>query len=203
MPLLRLSDGRVYTTAEDINAIVKPMEVGSFALDNALRQKVDAMAQPLSADDAKSIVSLLDPDARRKVAAEGYISWRLGNIVPGGDGSYDFHQHFENGEAGGGKKSSQEIRDYLTPHHVLVNDIHFVFTGAIIKGVQLENGLQGVCYVQQGEWIRLGPTILNWPVFPSGKATTGLSFYDQVAGPGQSWKMDLHPEVEVFPTMLY
>jgi hypothetical protein len=203
MALLRVTDGRVLTAIDDINAVVKPMEIGRFPFDDALRQRVNALPQPLSAQDAKSIVTLLDPSVRNKLKAEGYVSWRLGNVLAEDGGSYAFHQHFETGESGAGKKSAQEMKEYLTPHYVLVNDIHFVFTGAIIKGVQLDSGLQAVCYVEAGEWIRLGPTILNWPIFPSGEAITGLSFFDQPAVPGKPWKMDLRPDVKVQPTMLF
>ncbi|EJN05856.1 hypothetical protein [Phyllobacterium sp. YR531] len=203
MALLRVSDGRVFTAIEDINAIVKPMEIGRFPFDDALRARVDALPQPLSPENAKLIVGSLDSSVRERLDSEGYVSWRVGNVLSKGEEGFAFHQHFEGGETGGGQKSPEQIKDYLTPHHVLVNDIHFVFTGAIIKGVQLENGLQAVCYVEAGEWIRLGPTILNWPIFPSGKAITGLSFFDQKAGPDQTWKMDLHPEVKVDPTMLF
>lgn len=203
MAVLRLSDGRVYTAIDDINAIVKPTEIGRFPFDDALRERVDAFAQPLSDEDARSIITLLPAAVREKLKDQGFISWRLGNVAAQEDGSYAFRQQFESGESGGSQKSAQEMKDYLTPHYVLVNDIHFVFTGSIIKGLQLEDGLQGVVYVEAGEWVRLGPTILNWPIFPSGQAVTGLSFFDQVASPTQPWKMDLHPEVQVDPTMLF
>ena len=203
MALLRVSDGRVFTAIDDINAIVKPMEIGRFPFDEALRERVNALSQPLSPEDARMIVNFLDPSVRKKLKSEGYISWRLGNILAEDNGNYALHQHFESGEAGAGKKSAQEMKEYLTPHYVLVNDIHFVFTGAIIKGVHLENGLQAVCYVAAGESISLAPSILNWPVFPSGQAITGLSFFDQTASPGRPWKMELHPEVQVQPTMLF
>ncbi|MGE4340381.1 MAG: hypothetical protein AB7E55_31200 [Pigmentiphaga sp.] len=203
MAILRVSDGRVLASIEEINEIVKPMEIGRFPFDEQLRSRVEAMPQPLSAENAKIIVESLDASTRSRLKAEGYVSWRMGNVIAEEGGSYAFHQHFEGGGSGGAKKTADEMAAYLIPHYVLVRDIHFVFTGVIIKGVQLENDLQAICYVEPGEWIRLGPEVLNWPVFPVGKAVTGLSFYDQPAGPGQSWKMDLHTEIEVKPTMLF
>src|SRR5690554_5742286 len=113
MAILRVSDGRVMTAIEDINSVVKPMEIGRFPFSEELRSQVEAMPQPLSAEDANLIVNSLDNETRERLKSEGYVSWRMGNVIAEDNGTYAFHQHFEGGETKNAKKSAQEMADYL------------------------------------------------------------------------------------------
>src|SRR5580658_1477933 len=206
MALLRLSNARVYTTIDEINELVSPLQVGTFNLPEAARGAVARFKHPLSKEDAMTVLRLLDPKVVDMVTREGFTFRRVGNVVPSPkqDGSFAFVTRDENspGEAAPIARSPKEIADYLIPHHVLVNDWHFVFSGGIIKGVHLKDGLQGVVYCQAGDWIRLNPTILNWPIFPYGEATVAVSYFDRPFA-GGPFKMDLHKEVEVQPGMTF
>jgi|SRR5665213_490682 len=206
MALLRLSNGRVYNTHEEINALVAPLRIGRFNLPDSSREIVSRFKQPLSQEDAMTVLRLLDPKVVDMVTKEGFTFRRVGNVVPlpKQDGSFAFVTRDENsaGDAPPIARSPKEIADYLVPHYVQVNDWHFVFTGAIIKGLRLKEGLQGMVYCQAGDWIRLNPTILNWPIFPYGEATVAVSYFDR-AFAGGPFQMDLHKEVQVKPEMTY
>jgi hypothetical protein len=204
MPILRLSNGRVYTTADTINPAVAPLQVGTFDYPPAVRAKVAKFSHPLSKSDAMFILNSLDPKAIDMVVGAGFTYRRVGNVVPSAneDGSFSFLQWSEKSPADAKPlaRTSKEISDYLIPHHVQVNDWHFVFSGAIIKGVRIRDDLQGVVYCQAGEWIRLGPTLLNWPIFPYGEPTCAVSYFDRTFEDGP-FKMDLKPDVRVLPGM--
>jgi len=153
-----------------------------------------------------TVLRLLDRKVVDMVAKEGFTYRRVGNVVPSPkqDGSFAFVTRDEHspGDAPPIARSPKEIADYLIPHHVQVNDWHFVFSGGIIKGLQLKGDLQGVVYCGAGEWIRLNPSILNWPIFPYGQATVAVSCFDRPFA-GGPFKMDLHREVPVKPGMTY
>src|SRR5262249_48711468 len=93
---------------------------------------------------------------------------------------------------------AQYLLGHRQPHVQPVNDWHFVMSGSIIKGLQLEDGLQGVLYVQAGEWICLTPKAVNWVITSSGQPTLGISYFPQPVG---SFSQVDHPEVTVLPTM--
>lgn len=206
MALLRLSSGRVYTTVASINPIISPMQIGTFDYPKAVRDRVTQVKHPLSKDDAMFILKSLDPKAVEMVTKEGFKFRRVGNVVPSpnDDGSFAFVQRDEKsaGDNPPAARSPKEIADYLIPHRVQVNDWHFVFTGAIVKGLCIGDALQGVVYCQPGEWIRLSPALLNWPIFPYGEATAAVSYFDRSYEDGP-FKMDLKPEVKVLAGMTY
>jgi hypothetical protein len=206
MALLRLSNSRVHTSLSEINELVAPLQIGAFDLPASTRETVSRFKHPISKEDAMTVLRLLDPKVPAMVAKEGFTHRRVGNVVPstGQDGSFAFVTRDENsaGDAAPIARSPKEIADYLIPHHVLVNDWHFVFSGGIIKGVQLKGDLQGVVYCQAGDWIRLNPSILNWPIFPYGEPTVAVSYFDRSFS-GGPFKMDLHKEVPVKAGMTY
>jgi len=206
MALLRLSTGRVYTTVEAINRIVEPLQIGTFEYPRSVREEVARFRHPLSKPDAMFILKSLDPKAIEMVTRAGFTYRRVGNVVPSPeeDGSFSFVQRDESspGDAPPLARTPKEVSDYLVPHHVQVNDWHFVFTGAIIKGLRISDDLQGVVYCQAGEWIRLNPSLLNWPIFPYGEPTAAVSYFDRPFA-GGPFKMDLKPEVKVLPGMTY
>ncbi len=206
MALLRLSNARVYTTIDEINEIVAPLRIGTFDLPETASNRIAGFSQPLSKPDAMTVLKLLDSKVVDMTAKEGFTYRRVGNVVPSPkqDGSFAFVTRDENspGDAPPIARSPKEIADYLIPHYVQVNDWHFVFSGGIIKGLQLKGDLQGVVYCGAGEWIRLNPTILNWPIFPYGQATVAVSYFDRPFS-GGPFKMELHREVQVKPGMTY
>lgn len=206
MPLLRLSNGRVYTTANDINRLAAPLQVGAFDYPQAVRSKVREFKHPLAKQDALFILDSLDPAAAAMVDRAGFKYRRVGNVVPSPDedGSFAFVQRDASSPADAPPRarSPKEISEYLVPHHVQVNDWHFVFSGAIIKGVYINSDLQGVVYCLAGEWIRLSPTLLNWPIFPYGEPTAAISYFDRPFD-GGPFEMNLKPDVKVLPAMTY
>jgi hypothetical protein len=78
-----------------------------------------------------------------------------------------------------------------------------VFGGAIVKGMQLGDDRQAVVYVTPGEWIRLFPSVLNWPIFPFGKPAIAVSHYDRQLNEMGWFDMDVLPEHEVLDTMRF
>jgi hypothetical protein len=206
MALLRLSNERIYTKISDVNELVAPLRIGTFDLPASVRATVAGFKLPISKDDAMTVLSLLDPKVVERVTKEGFKFRRVGNVVPSASQPGHFavmaRDEASPGNVPPTARTPKEIADYLIPHYVQVNDWHFVFAGAIVKGVQLGEGLQGVVYVQPGEWIRLNPTILNWPIFPHGEASVVVSYFDRSFA-GGPFKMDLHKEVEVKPGMSY
>jgi hypothetical protein len=206
MALLRLSSGRVYTTVDTINPIIASMQVGTFDYPQSVAERVAKFKHPLSKGDAMFILESLDKKAIDMLNKAGFTYRRVGNVVPSPteDGSFGFITWSEKSAADSqpAARSPKEISDYLIPHHVQVNDWHFVFTGAIIKGLRIRDDLQGVVYVQAGEWIRLNPSLLNWPIFPYGEATAAVSCFDR-SFDGGPFQMDLKPEVKVMPGMTF
>ena len=205
MAFLRLSDGRIYTTFEDINRFVAPLEVGSFDLAPDVRKKVAGFAQPMSQADALYVLDNFPKEAFDWSEKEGYVHRRVGAVIPSPkeDGTFLMALRDRNTpeQVEPYVLSALVIADYLTPHHVLVNDVHFVYSGAIVKGVWLSEELQGVVYCPAGEWIRLGPKILNWPIFPWGEATVAVSCFDLPCE--APFELDLKPDVAIKPTMMF
>lgn len=206
MPLLRLSNGRVYTAIKDINRLVAPLRVGRFKMYEQVVARLATLPMPLSQDDAMLLLESLDPSDVAMVEEQGFKYRRVGNVVPPAvdGGGFAFVTRYEGGDPNtpAAEMTQKAIADYLVPHHVQANDWHFVFSGAIVKGVQLDGDLQGVVYAQAGDWIRLGPRVLNWPIFPFGEATAAVSFFDRDPAAGE-FAMDLRPAVKVRPEMLY
>jgi hypothetical protein len=205
MALLRLTSGRVYTAPEDINRIVSPMQVGEFAIAPEVRTRIRAFKHPLSQEDAMYVLKNLDPKVIAMAEKDGFRYRRVGNVVPSAadDGNFTYMQRFEDRSIQSAPQpmSAEAVRDYLIPHYVKVNDWHCIFSGAIIKGVQLRDGQQGVVYCEAGDWIRLSPKVLNWPIFPYGEATAAVSMFDQPCE--GNFDMELHSEVKIQSEMRY
>ena len=208
MAIARLSTGEVYTNYSDINALVKPLQIGRFSFPAEVEQKVNTLTKPLTREGADYILSAIDPAAEDMMKDAGFdFTTRLvGCYVPpttrGGACSFTSLKD-DGSEAMVDNMTEDELTAYLTPHNVHVNDWHFTFSGAINKGVQLEGDLQAVVYVTAGEWMRLAPSILNWPIFPFGTAVIGLSYFDRDLNAEGYFDMDLHPDHAVVETMKF
>lgn len=203
MALLRLSNGRIYTTFEDINRLVAPLSVGAFKVSDEVLRKASGFSHPLSKGNATYLLNNLAAEDRAMVEGLGFTHRRVGEVIPKGDGTFLMALTYESQDeqAPPAVLSAKEIAEYLTPHYVHANDWHFVFSGAIVKGVQLEDGMQGVVYCPAGNWIRLAPTVLNWPIFPWGEATAAISCFDRPCE--EPFHMELHPEVAILPEMRF
>ncbi len=202
MALLRLSDGNVYTTHEDIGPHIGSVRIGTFDYPQTVREKVAKLAVPLTEDGANYILDNLDAVAVKNVTNAGLIYRTIGCVIPprtsGGEFVFAFGVTAK--DTSPQQKTPAEMKAYLTPHAVQVTDWHFCMSGAFVKGLQLEGSLQGLLYVQPGEWIRLNANVKNWPVFPSGQPTIGVSFFDKK--PGSFGQID-YPEFKVRPEMTY
>lgn len=200
MALLRFSDGRVYCAAKDINPVIAPMTLGTFPVGEKTLERLAATKMPPSRDAATFFVEAIGPAQRQWLESEGFISWRVGSAFETGDSAFGAYHHFQNGDSGG-RNFTGEQRPI--PHTMEVDDIHFVFSGAVVKGFELENGLQGVIYVQAGEWLRVGPEVLCWPVLVSGQPTIAVSFYSKVATAQGGWKRNDQPSHKIDPAMRF
>ncbi len=206
MAIARLSTGEIYTTYEEINKIVKPMQVGGFNLAEEVSASVSELPMPVQQEGAEYLLKALDQEAVAMTEREGFVYRRVGCYVPPEEtgGICYFSTRHESDPGLEEEMSESDLKAYLTPHHVLASDLHFVFSGLITKGLLLEDGRQAVVYAQAGDWIRLNQTILNWPIFPSDGPVVAISYFDRSPNPETNdYDMDLHPEVEVLPTMLF
>lgn len=208
MAILRLSTGKVYAEYVDINELVKPLQVGRFLLPDDVREKVAQLEMPLTRQGADYLFQSLDTDAEKLMERHEFKFRyrRVGCYMPpekrGGDCSFAI------AEDGGGdvfveEMTEGQLSEYLTPHNVLAHDWHFTFSGTIVKGVQLKSGLQAVVYVTAGEWIRLAPTVLNWPIFAFGRPVIGLSYFDREPENHGDFDMKLYPGHQIAASMQF
>ena len=208
MAIARLSTGEVFAHYSDINEITKPLQVGKFSLPASARQKIAGLQKPLTSQGAECILDVLDPNADSIMQREGFEFQyrRVGCYVPpetrGGQCSFTT---LEEGSVDVNVEtmSEDELAAYLMPHNVHAHDWHFTFSGTIIKGIQLDDDLQAVVYVTPGEWIRLSPAVLNWPIFAFGTPVIGLSYFDRMPGADGEFDMSLHPDHSVIDSMKF
>lgn len=202
MALLRLSNGRVYTTRDDIAGRIGSTRIGSFTYPDAFRNEVAKLPLPLTEEGVNYIIGQLDPKAVKLPNDEGLTFRTIGCVIPPDKEGEEFVFAFGHTakDTSPEKKTPKELKAYLTPHAVQVTDWHFCMSGAFVKGLQLDGDLQGVLYVQPGEWIRLNANVKNWPVFPYGQATIGVSFFDKQ--PGTFGQIE-YPELKIKSEMLY
>ena len=210
MAILRLSNGEVITGYSEINELIVPagMEIGRFTYPDPLEAKVKSMEKPLNQDGAELIFSELSANVE-SVAKDLDFSYnyrRAGIFVPakkkGGTSVFsmagDDHVQVVSAEM-----TLADLANYMAPHILRANNLHFSFQGAFIKGMQLGSGLQAMIYVPAGEWQRLDPNILSWVVFPSGEPVIGLSFFDQKPNASGAHETDVFPDIEILETVKF
>lgn len=208
MAIARLSTGEVFTHYSDINELVKPLQVGRFSFPLEVEQKINALTKPLTKEGVDYILDAVHSDAESVLEDAGFEfkSRRVGCYVPpetrGGECSFTRTREGQ-AEVDTVTMTENDLTGYLTPHNVHVNDWHFTCSGAIVKGIQLEADLQAVVYVSPGEWIRLAPSVLNWPIFAFGTPVIGLSYYDRAPNADGKFDMDMYPDHPVLETMKF
>ena len=208
MAIARLSTGEVFTHYSDINELVKPLQVGRFSFPLEVEQKINALTKPLTKEGVDYILDAVHSDAESVLEDAGFEfkSRRVGCYVPpetrGGECSFTRTREGQT-EVDTVTMTEDDLTGYLTPHNVHVNDWHFTCSGAIVKGIQLEADLQAVVYVSPGEWIRLAPSVLNWPIFAFGTPVIGLSYYDRAPNADGKFDMDMYPDHPVLETMKF
>lgn len=199
MALLRLSTGKLYTTHEEISPRIGTVRIGKFNYPDEFRREVEKLATPLTEEGAEFVTSRLDPAAIALPNAEGLVHRRVGSVVPQSDGGFVFAFGKTAADATPRQMSEEQMRAYLMPHIVDAVDWHFVLAGGIVKGLDLGDH-QGVLYVQAGEWICLNPKVVNWPIFPNGQSTIGVSYFNKE--PGTFGQVE-YPDVKILPEMRY
>ncbi|HZU62508.1 MAG TPA: hypothetical protein VFF98_02405 [Novosphingobium sp.] len=199
MALLRLENGEIFTDIARINALIGPMEIGIFsapadfvAYANDPSTRYDrAFANRLYTDVAPALEALLDEHGF------GFQARRIGVYVPPAQPG-DAHQFIAlfngDGEAEPAPLRDEDFKAYLVPHRFPVLDFHFCFGGTMAKGLKLENGQEAVIYIFTGEWMRLRPSVLNWPIFQSGSPIVGVSYFAEKENAHGAYDMELHPE---------
>lgn len=208
MAIARLSTGEVFGSYSDINEVTAPVQVGRFSLPESTKEKIGELTMPLTQEGGDYILSMLDPNAETLMKHEGFSFdyRRVGCYVPpstrGGSCSFTMVNEGQ-AEAATAEMTEKDLVAYLTPHNVQVHDWHFTFSGAIVKGIRMEGDLQAVVYVTPGEWIRLAPSVLNWPVFAFGAPVIGVSYYDRVPNAEGGFDMDLHPDHPILESMKF
>lgn len=206
MAVLRVSNGKVYTTYNEINEILAPagMTVGGFSYPDALRLKVEQMDMSLPAEALDLMFGEVAQIVDGVLKDEGFnhACIRAGAGVPISDGTM-FSVAYE-----GQAAMSMEIKDadaegYMVPHILRVNNFHFALVNAFVKGVQLKDGLQCVIYTTAGEWMNLTPECLNWVVFAVGAPAVGLSYFDVEPDAQGQFDTEGKPDHIVLETMKF
>jgi hypothetical protein len=202
MALLRLSNGRVYVTIEDIAPRIGTVRIGAFHYPDAFRSAVEKLPMPLTDEGVEFVTANLDPEAVGLAASEGLVHRRIGCVIPpkadGGSFAFAFGVTAKDFTHRTGPE--EEVRNNLMPHVQDAVDWHFLMSGSIVKGLELGSGLQGVLYMQAGEWICLNPKAVNWVITPMGQPTIGISYFNKEVG---SFKQINYPDVAILPDMRF
>lgn len=208
MALLRLENGDFYTDHKVINEIIEPVEIGAFDLPRDVAERIADPAVKFDRAFADILFKKVYPDLKGMLDRAGFDvkERRAAVYIPPASAS-DPHQ-FITLLDGAGEVEPAPLRDedfgaYLVPHKFPVNDWHFCFAGTMAKGLQLTDGSQAVLYIFAGEWMRLRPSVLNWPVFQSGSPIVGLSCFEEEANEHGAYTMELHPEFSPHETMKF
>ncbi len=210
MAVLRLSNGEVYISHEDINRILAPvgMTVGGFEYPEALRAKVAGMDKPLTKEGIDLVFGELAASVEGVLAAEGFeYSFRRAAVyVPPevAGGSSIFSMALAGQEAAmSAEMPAAGLDAYRTPHVLKANNIHFSFANGFVKGLQLANGVQAVLYTTDGEWMRLTPTCFNWVIFPVGEPVVGLSYFDQEPDAEGQFETEVTMDHDILESMTF
>lgn len=203
MAILRLSDGRILTSFEGINRMIAPMVVGAFDGADDMLQLAQSMPQPLSQDDALAIFGAIPASQTQAVADAGLSYSRVAAAIPNADGSATFVSRTMDSpaETATPTLSEEQMRVYRVPHHVMAREWHFVFTGAVVKGVYISNELQGVVYCPAGNWMQLDSRVISWVMLPRDEATIAAGFFDTPCDTG--FEMRVREDIEVLPAMRF
>lgn len=210
MAILRLSNGEVVTGYSEINELIMPvgMEVGRFSYPDSLEAQVEAMAKPLNEDGAAFMFGELSAHVNSVVKDLdfNYSYRRAGIFVPakeqGGTSGFSMAGD-DQMQVASAEMTADDLANYMAPHILRANNLHFSFEGAFIKGMQLNEDLQAMIYVLAGEWQRLDPNILSWVVFPSGEPVVGLSFFDEKPNENGAHETDVFPDTKIIETMKF
>jgi hypothetical protein len=202
MALLRLSNGRVYVTIEDISPRIGTVRIGRFDYPDSLRRDVESLPMPLTEEGIEFVTSNLDPQAVGLAASECIVHRRIGCVIPPKKDGDPFAFAFGKTAADFTHRTGAEedVRNNLMPHVQDAVDWHFLMSGSIVKGLELGGGLQGVLYMQAGEWICLNPKAVNWVITPMGQPTIGISYFNKEVG---SFKQINYPDVAILPDMRF
>lgn len=202
MAIARISTGDVLGAIEDINAAVAPTEVGRFDLSDELARGVAALPMPLTQEGADFILERFDSTLDARMRAEGFTYRRVGCLVP--PRGKESMMGFSLKPGPEGERPADEMKAGQTPHRTHVNECHFVLSGAIMKGLQLDDGRQAVVYVTAGEWMRLHEVTLNWVVYPAGQPVNAVSYYDREPHTeDMRYDMTAEPDHRILETMTF
>ena len=210
MAILRLSNGEVYVTYQDINKIIAPagMTVGQFPYPEALEAKVAEMSKPLTKESldlvfgemASSVEGIL------KDANYSYAACRGAVYVPPETkgGNCAFSMAFAGMEEPmNAEMNESDTSDFKLPHVLRTDNWHFAFASAFVKGMQLEGDLQAMIYVTAGEWQRLDSNILTWVIFTFGEPVVGLSYFVDEPNAQGKWETDVAADHVILDTMKF
>lgn len=201
MALLRLSNGEIYTDLKTINQLIAPVEIGTFEVPADVAKAVSDPDLKFNRAFANLMHGTVVPKAKETLKQAGFDpkETRLAVYVPPKTAN-DPHQFIAllegEGEIDPAPLREEDFAAYLVPHRFPVNDWHFCFAGTMAKGLLLENGVQATLYIFGGEWMKLKPTVLNWPIFQKASPIVGLSFFEEEANEHGAYDMDLVPDFQ-------
>jgi len=207
MAILRLSSGEIFSDFEGINKILAPVEVGSFPLSEQAKKTVVEKSRTLNRESADFLLETLGDGELERMKAGGLNVKcnRVATYSPaqseGGPCSFSMI-YGDKKEAVSFSAEGDVLAGYLVPHRFLAYDWHYCFEGSFIKGLQVNNDLQACLYNTAGEWMRLDPTVMNWPVFPESYVV-GVSFFDRLPNENGGYDMEHAPQHPILETMKF
>lgn len=184
------------------------MEVGRFPYPEALEGRVREMAKPLDQEGVELMFGELSSCVEGMVREAGFsYSYRRAGayVAPkeqGGTSSFSMAGDDQPGVSSA-EMTPTDLANYMAPHILRVNNWHFSFAGAFIKGMQLEDDLQAMIYVTSGEWQRLNPDVLTWVIFPCGEPVVGLSFFDCMPDENGMFETDVQADKKILEMMKF
>ncbi|AQS83862.1 hypothetical protein A0U92_02690 [Acetobacter aceti] len=199
MALLRLENGEIFTDISKINELVTPMEIGAFNVPADFLAFANDPTTKFNRQFANRLYNDVATGVERLLARHNFTfqARRIGIYVPPvkpGDSRQFITLFDSDAEVEPTSLRDEDFKAYMTPHRFPVLDFHFCFAGTMAKGLKLQNGTEAVIYIFPGEWMRVRPTVLNWPIFQSGSPVVGLSYFAEKENEHGAYDMELHPE---------
>ena len=207
MAILRLSTGKIFTDYARLNKIIAPVEVDSFSLSEEAKNAVIEKTRTLNRESADFLLETLGDGEleRMKTGGLDVKCNRVATYSPAQTegGPCSFAMIFgDQQEAVAFSAEGDVLAAYLVPHMFLAYDWHYCFEGSMIKGLQVNDDLQACLYITAGEWMRLDPAVMNWPVFPNSNVV-GVSFFDRLPNENGGYDMEHAPEHPILESMKF
>lgn len=163
MAVLRLEDGRIYTSLETINEFVSPATVDPVPVPQGID---DLLAKPaLSPDETATLLAHADHEL---VTGSHEAGWPA-----------PLAQVFW---AGMPAPLEEQLASYGPPHTNPVDEIHHVLDGAVVFGFVLRDESQGIVVVQPGDALRIYEGVEHWSTLTADHRVKSIVYLSRPPG---------------------